>query len=99
MMGIGNAADEPREQRSNAALFGGQLWRQLANPGRPVAERGARSRSMVRATTRAQQVITNPAHEEWAAPVGVVTGLGDVFAGDPDRVAIHSRGAIVSPAG
>ena len=31
--------------------------------------------------------------------VGVVAGVGDVLAGDPDRVAVHGSRAVVTPAG
>src|SRR5258707_8101048 len=37
--------------------------------------------------------------EEGASPVGVVAGLGDVLAGDPDRVAIDCGRPVVTPAG
>src|SRR5689334_13398482 len=75
------------------------LRRQLANPGRPVGERGARARPMRCSTASAQQVVAASSDEEWPAPGGVIAGLGDVLTGDPDRVAVHSGRAVVAPAG
>src|SRR6185437_15470779 len=71
---------------------------QLANPRRPVRERGPPARAVARATARAEQVVAGAACEERAAPVDVVAGVGDVLAGDPDRVAIDRRRAVVAPA-
>src|SRR5262249_24574487 len=74
------------------------LGGQLADPGRPVRGRGPRARAVARASARAEQVVAGAAGEERAAPVGVVAGVGDVLAGDPDRVAIDRRRAVVAPA-
>src|SRR5712691_13292260 len=86
----------PAPFRQSVAL---PLGRQLANPGRPVRDRGPRAWAVARATARAEQVVAGAAGEERAAPVGVVAGAGDVLAGDPDRVAVHGRCPVVTPAG
>src|SRR5690242_6744235 len=76
-----------------------RLGRQFADPRRPVRERGPHARAVARATAGAEQVVAGAAREERAAPVGVVAGVGDVLAGDPDRIAIDRRRAVVAPAG
>ena len=53
---------------------------------------------MRRAGAGPQQVIAGAAHEERAAPGGVVAAVRDVLAGDPDRVPIDGCGAVVAPA-
>src|SRR5215472_15283834 len=75
-----------------------RLGRQLADPRRPVRERGPRAGAVARAGARAEQVVAGATREERAAPVGVVAGVGDVLAGDPDRIAIDRRRAVVAPA-
>src|SRR5215831_12311580 len=50
------------------------------------------------ASTCTQQIISAATKEEWAPPGGVIAGLCDVLAGDPDRVAIDSRCTIITPA-
>src|SRR6266511_1325756 len=72
---------------------------QLADPRRPVAECGPRPGTVTCPGTGAQQVVAGSAREERAAPGRVVAGVGDVLAGDPDRVAVHGCGAVVAPAG
>src|SRR5690348_2333643 len=74
------------------------LGRQLADTCRPVRERGPYAWAVAGAAAGAEQVVAGAAREERAAPVGVVAGVGDVLAGDPDRVAIDRRGAVVAPA-
>src|SRR2546422_699800 len=73
------------------------LRRQLADPRRPVGERGARARAMRCTAARTEQVVTGTADEERPAPVGVVARVSDVLAGDPDRLAVHGRCAVVAP--
>src|SRR5712691_8690228 len=85
----------PAPFRQSVAL---PLGRQLANPGRPVRDRGPRAWAVARATARAEQVVAGAAGEERAAPVGVVAGAGDVLAGDPDRVSVARRRPVVGPA-
>src|SRR6266498_4960871 len=75
------------------------LRSQLADPRRPVAERGPGAGPVARTGARAQQVVAGSAREERASPGRVVAGVGDVLAGDPDRVAVHGCGAVVAPAG
>src|SRR5919201_2128385 len=75
------------------------LRRQIADPRRPVGGRGTHARPVARATACPEQVVTAAAHEERAAPIGVVASVGDVLAGDPDRVAIDGRCSVVAPAG
>ena len=65
------------------------LWRQLADPRRPVGERRAYAGPMAGAPARTEQVVSGSAHEKRAAPVGVVAAVVNVLAGDPDRVAAH----------
>src|SRR5947209_17804128 len=68
-----------------------------ADPRRPVGECGARAGPMIGAAARTQDVVTAAAREERAAPVGVVAGVGDVLAGDPDRVPVPRGCAVVAP--
>src|SRR5438552_15452943 len=74
---------------------------ELADPRRPVGERGAGpwgSRRVGGSTCAgSQQVVTGAAREERAAPGRVVAGVGDVLAGDPDRVPVRGCCAIVAP--
>ena len=74
-----------------------ELWRQLADPRRPVAERSAQAGPMGWAGARTQQVVTGVASKERATPIGVAAGVGDVLAGDPDRVPVHGSRAVISP--
>src|SRR5215467_7983053 len=76
----------------------GWLRGQPADAGRPVGERGTHTGPVTRATTRPQQVVACAACKERAAPIVVVTGAGNVLAGDPDRVAVDCRRAVVAPA-
>src|SRR4051794_13728749 len=86
-----------RGPRARQAMPG--LRDERADEGRPVAEGGALARAVVRPTAGAEQVIAGAAGEERPAPGRVVAGLGNVFAGDPDRVAVDGRRAVVAPAG
>src|SRR6266404_3107958 len=54
---------------------------------------------MAGSAARTEQVVAGSTREERATPVGVVAGLGDVLAGDPDRVAVHGGRPVVTPAG
>src|SRR4051794_35228748 len=71
---------------------------QLADPRRPVRQAGTRAGPAACATARAQQIVAGAAHEERAAPRRVIARVGDVLAGDPDRVAVHRSSAVVAPA-
>src|SRR2546426_7892004 len=73
------------------------LRRQLADPCRPVGQRRPDAGPVACATARAQQVVTDAAKER-ATPGRVIARVSDVLAGDPDRVAVHSSGAVVAPA-
>src|SRR5215471_2980209 len=55
-----------------------RLGRQLADPCRPVRERGPHAWAVACAGAGAEQVVTGAAGEERAAPVGVVAAVGDV---------------------
>src|SRR6266511_3372628 len=74
------------------------LRSQLADARRPVRRCASRAGAVARSATRAQNVVAGPSGEERPAPVGVVAGVGDVLAGDPDRVTVHRCGAVVAPA-
>src|SRR5438093_1284052 len=74
------------------------LRSELADPRRPVGEGRSGARPMRCAAAGTEQIVTGTAHEERSAPDGVVARVGDVLAGDPDRVAVHGRGAVVAPA-
>src|SRR6266498_1081574 len=74
------------------------LRSQLADPRRPVAERGPGAGPVARTGARAQQVVAGSAREERASPGRVVAGVGDVLARDPDRVAVHRSCTVVPPA-
>src|SRR5947208_740217 len=54
------------------------LRRELADPRRPVGQRGAHARTVACATACAEQVVAGAAREERAAPVGVVAAARDV---------------------
>src|SRR5207237_4640104 len=74
------------------------LGRQLADPRRPVAQRCTPAWPMARASTGTEQVIAAAAGKERTAPSGIGAGVRDVLTGDPDRVAVHGRRAVVAPA-
>ena len=76
-------------QAGDDVLLVERLRRQLADQRRPVGERRAYARPMAGAPACTEQIVSGSAHEVRAAPVGVVTRVGDVLAGDPDRVAVH----------
>ena len=60
LMMVGSVLDEPEGSSSagqNHALGGTVLRRQLADPRRPVAERGPRARGAGRGGAGAQQVV------------------------------------------
>src|SRR5215475_9039376 len=71
---------------------------ELADSRRPVAERRPPARPVRRTTACAQQIVTGAADEEWTAPLGVIARLRDVFARDPDRLAVDSCGPVIAPA-
>src|SRR4029077_7515131 len=79
--------------------FSSRLWRELADPCRPVAERSPCSRPVGRTGARAEQVVACTTREERAAPGRVVTRVSDVLTRDPDRVPDHCGRAVVTPAG
>src|SRR5205809_5775142 len=74
------------------------LWHELAYPGRPVSERRAQPGGAGRRGTGAKLVVTAGRPEEAPSPCGVVARVGDVLAGDPDRVAVNGRRTVVAPA-
>src|SRR5258708_26713075 len=74
-----------------------RLRRKLADPCRPVAERGARAGSMGWTGARSQQIVPAAAKKERATPIGVDAAVGDVLAGDPDLVPVHATRANISP--
>src|SRR5258708_4834492 len=87
----------PCGRPSRLSVMPAVLGRQLADPRRPVAERGPRARPMTGAGARAEQIVARAARDERSGPGGVVTGVGDVVAGEPDRVPGHGRCTIVTP--
>src|SRR5260370_32790723 len=46
---------------------------------------------------RSQEIVPAADKKERATPIGVDAGVGDVLAGDPDRVPVHSSRAEISP--
>ncbi len=74
------------------------LWRQVADPRRPVGERRAYAGPMAGAPARTEQVVSGSTRKERAAPIDVVTAIVDVLAGDPDGIAVHGGCAEVTPA-
>jgi hypothetical protein len=81
-------------RRCGPAPLGSQslqpLGCQLADPRRPVRERGPKARAVARAAARAEQVVAGACHER-AAPVGVAAGAG--------RTCLASGGGVVSGSG
>src|SRR5438477_6554456 len=69
----------------------------LADASRPVAECSACSWKIRRTRASAQEVVTASTSEERATPRCVVAAMSDVFARDPDRIAIDCGGAVVTP--
>src|SRR5713226_6850184 len=53
---------------------------------------------MACAAAGSEQVVARPTKEEWATPIRVSARIGDIFAGDPDGVAVHGSRSVVSPA-